>query len=823
MLKKIIQLLFLSFFLFNCSSDDIKVDPVIDNADTDVEELPELSPPNLDFQRIQNERLNSALSSDQNITTQIVVVLRDNQGVNINDAEVEILGVTKRSVNGKAIFNNVLLSNKFLAINISKFGFSEVVKTITVSNQSSYLLEVVLFESEKKTFDADKSTVLDFSNGIKIGFIENSLVDILGNEYKGVVNVNSYYHDPRSSTFVDSQPGTLVGLNVNNEISALKTFGMLTVDITNLDGEELYIKKDSKVSVEIPALQDSPETVPLWSLNEDFGIWVEEGVATKDNNIFKFEVNHFSSYNLDVFLNSVEQLNITVKGLRGQLLGNQDFDLFIDDNFVRNVITDNNGNFRLLYAPSGIYKIGFQDCENGRQFSNEINVTTSSDLELNFVDGVQKSKQLSFSGALLGCDSNRIGGEAFLFTLGEGGVFEKNVVIESSTNNTGFNQGFESFSQDGRYFFDVNICGFESGFLPLKITRIATGETLESQVDLNRSFLSSNYKICDDADTSGEVLIFEDQNLESFIKLELGIAPNEDVLVSDVAQLTKLTITESITPESIITNTSDLRFFENLEELRFPVDSFVDLSALVNLTNLHTLSLTNIRTLDATVLYNGIDLDIESILQINNLENLRLNGFQIPFIPRLDSLKKLSLIHCDVSQSDTIGIESRLEDFEMLFTETPNLFFLLEFNNLKKFSIRTTNNSGISNVDFLANKLLLEEVSISSNEIRNIDALNNLLNLRKVTLRGVFDLSGLSRLTNLNELNFLGNVQFDFSIFSQFTNLERLRVSSRNIDSTLPFRNLTNLLELNLRFNTRLTTSDIDELRQFLPNTEIIF
>ena len=809
MLKKIIQLLFLSFFLFNCSSDDIKVDPVIDNADTDVEELPELSPPNLDFQRIQNERLNSALSSDQNITTQIVVVLRDNQGVNINDAEVEILGVTKRSVNGKAIFNNVLLSNKFLAINISKFGFSEVVKTITVSNQSSYLLEVVLFESEKKTFDADKSTVLDFSNGIKIGFIENSLVDILGNEYKGVVNVNSYYHDPRSSTFVDSQPGTLVGLNVNNEISALKTFGMLTVDITNLDGEELYIKKDSKVSVEIPALQDSPETVPLWSLNEDFGIWVEEGVATKDNNIFKFEVNHFSSYNLDVFLNSVEQLNITVKGLRGQLLGNQDFDLFIDDNFVRNVITDNNGNFRLLYAPSGIYKIGFQDCENVLQFSDEINVTTSSDLELNFVDGVQKSKRFSFSGTLLGCDSNRIGGEAFLFTLDEGGVFEKNVVIESSTDNTGVNQSFESFSQDGRYSFDVNICGFESGFLPLKITRIATGETLESQVDLNRSFQSSIYKICDD--TGGEVLIFEDQNLESFIRFELGIALSEDVLVSDVAQLTKLII-----PESIIANTSDLRFFENLEELRLPVDRFVDLSALVNLTNLHTL--------DLTAFSGGIELDIESILQINTLENLRLDRFQIPFIPRLDSLKKLSLIQCDVLESDTIGIESRLEDLELIFTETPNLFFLLEFNNLKKFSIQTTNNSGISNVDFLANKLLLEEVSISSNQITNIDALNNLLNLRKVDVGGVnFDLSGLSRLTNLKELSFFGNGQFDFSIFSQFTNLERLRVLSDNLDSTLPFRNLINLLELDLRFGSKLTTSDIDELRQFLPDTEILF
>jgi hypothetical protein len=42
-----------------------------------------------------------------------------------------------------------------------------------------------------------------------------------------------------------------------------------------------------------------PETIPLWSFDEQKGIWIEEGVATREGNVYVGTVSHFSWVNLD--------------------------------------------------------------------------------------------------------------------------------------------------------------------------------------------------------------------------------------------------------------------------------------------------------------------------------------------------------------------------------------------------------------------------------------------------------------------------------------------------------------------------------------------
>ena len=56
----------------------------------------------------------------------------------------------------------------------------------------------------------------------------------------------------------------------------------------------------------MPAPANGPSSIPLWHFNETYGIWVQQGIATKKGTIYEAEVNHFSTWNLDMEINAVE-------------------------------------------------------------------------------------------------------------------------------------------------------------------------------------------------------------------------------------------------------------------------------------------------------------------------------------------------------------------------------------------------------------------------------------------------------------------------------------------------------------------------------------
>lgn len=43
-----------------------------------------------------------------------------------------------------------------------------------------------------------------------------------------------------------------------------------------------------------------PPTIPLWYFDDESGLWVEEGIATLQGDVYVGEVGHFSWHNLDV-------------------------------------------------------------------------------------------------------------------------------------------------------------------------------------------------------------------------------------------------------------------------------------------------------------------------------------------------------------------------------------------------------------------------------------------------------------------------------------------------------------------------------------------
>jgi hypothetical protein len=105
-------------------------------------------------------------------------------------------------------------------------------------------------------------------------------------------------------------PGNLTGIGLANQTATLASMGMIGVELTSASGEPLQLKQSTKATIGffIPndMLASAPATIPIWSFDEDAGIWREEGIAEKIENEYKADVRHFSFWNCDAWFETVE-------------------------------------------------------------------------------------------------------------------------------------------------------------------------------------------------------------------------------------------------------------------------------------------------------------------------------------------------------------------------------------------------------------------------------------------------------------------------------------------------------------------------------------
>ena len=117
-------------------------------------------------------------------------------------------------------------------------------------------------------------------------------------------------------------PGNLQGIRSVQESTdlqieevALQSFGMINVSLQDENGGPLNILDgwNATIRVAIPddIAADAPDQIPLWSYNDQFGIWIEDGTANKVNGQYIGQVSHFSWGNCDAPFPVVE-LDLTL-------------------------------------------------------------------------------------------------------------------------------------------------------------------------------------------------------------------------------------------------------------------------------------------------------------------------------------------------------------------------------------------------------------------------------------------------------------------------------------------------------------------------------
>ncbi len=190
---------------------------------------------------------------------------------------------------------------------------------ITLKATETARLDFTLSAAYGKTFDPTAAVTLNTNGSVttadaagEVELTANSLEDADGNAATGQVMSFIQPIDVTQATTnggnagIDAFPGTMQAIRTDQSESSIVSYGAMSVEFTDSQGNALNIKTGSTATIRIPVPTASqataPATIPLWYFDTSTSLWKEEGTATLsgDKSYYSGTVSHFSTWNADV-------------------------------------------------------------------------------------------------------------------------------------------------------------------------------------------------------------------------------------------------------------------------------------------------------------------------------------------------------------------------------------------------------------------------------------------------------------------------------------------------------------------------------------------
>jgi len=230
----------------------------------------------------------------------------DENGKPIKDVMVTLNGI-QQTTNDDGYFGFPRMAlvefGAFLVIENASY-FTNYKRIIPNGNKTFTKIGLIKKENATGNFVASSGGTVSKIDAEKVIFNPNTIVDESGQPYSGVVTVYSHHFDPENPNLVELMPGNLSGIDANSDLVQLVTYSMVMVELEGANGQPLNLKEGTTATIEFPlkgeAANTAPDEIPLWSMDESNGIWVEEGIATKDGKLYRGTVGHFSFWNCDI-------------------------------------------------------------------------------------------------------------------------------------------------------------------------------------------------------------------------------------------------------------------------------------------------------------------------------------------------------------------------------------------------------------------------------------------------------------------------------------------------------------------------------------------
>lgn len=453
---------------------------------------------------MQNERLKSVLTTAM-VETFLHGHILDESGNPLSGVIVTTNGMSKiTDGDGYFVFSNIMLNKDYAVVHATKMDYFEGIRTFTPSENAMNKIEIILqAKGTPKTINASDGGALNFEGDkVKLNFPVGSIADKDGKVYSGNVKVYVRYINPEIENFGSTMPGNLTGLQTDNELTGMISYGMANVELRDNSNNLLQIAGGKTVTVTMPAILDAPVDMPIWHFNEKYGVWVEIGKATKSGGSYTFEANHFSTWNLDISVEKRISRSVVKITSGGKPLSNQKINIYSANfgSFYKTVFTDNNGAINLLRFPSqiGIRVIDCQNIDAITTLSEDSTITLT-------ISPINRAKNYQLSGTVKSC----INVYKNTFFRMEG-LINKKIAFSGKTD------------ANGKYTSSAILCDITAGSKTQIIATVFTSEnTIKKdtfEITFSGAIINTDIDFCETVETEvGEVTDVEGNTYSTIV------------------------------------------------------------------------------------------------------------------------------------------------------------------------------------------------------------------------------------------------------------------------------------------------------------------
>ena len=237
---------------------------------------------------------------------------------------------------------------------------------------------------------------------------------------------------------------------------------MMAVVLESASGEKLQIAKNTiaRLTIPIPASVQSsaPSTISLWYVDDQTGLWKEEGTATKNGTNYIGEVKHFSFWNCD-FGGPAVTISMIVKNSSGFPLVYAGVLIKGDTGEIAHGYTDSSGQVSGLVPPNKNLILQVLDECGAVIYSQNIGPFSQNTNLGNITVGNSTSSVVTIKGTLINCNNVPVSSGYALIS------YDNIVLYAGADNNGNFSISFITCSAIQATFdiFGVDALSFEQG------------------------------------------------------------------------------------------------------------------------------------------------------------------------------------------------------------------------------------------------------------------------------------------------------------------------------------------------------------------------
>ncbi len=330
-------------------------------------------------------------------------------------AGVQITVGTKTSItndHGYFRVRDAALDKNASLVIAEKPGYFTGYRTFSATSGVNQVVIKLLKKTLAGSVDGASGGDITLASGSKVLLPANGFIKkVDGSSYNGTVNVYAHYIDPAASDINESVPGSFMANDKNNKRVSLVSFGMIAVELESASGEKLQIAKDNtaKLTIAIPSsLQSSaPSSISLWYIDEQTGLWKEEGSAVKNGTNYVGEVKHFSFWNCD-YSGPAVKISMTIVNAKHSPIVYADVVIKSVANDIRQGYTDSLGQVSGLVPANENLTLEILDQCGGVVYSQNIPALTQNTDLGKITIGNTSSSVITLEGKILNCNNTPV-------------------------------------------------------------------------------------------------------------------------------------------------------------------------------------------------------------------------------------------------------------------------------------------------------------------------------------------------------------------------------------------------------------------------------